>query len=196
MKAIDLGLSVKWATCNVGATLPEEYGNYYAWGETEPKENYFGSNYKFCNYTKYKTNSHPWLPYNVDSFDNKTQLERADDAASANWGGKWRMPTDAEWAELIENCAWTWTTRNGVNGYEVKSKINGNSIFLPAAGNKSECICGFEGQNGYYLSNMLSDLVLDNCSKYAKGVFFTSEYYELVLKFNRFNGCSVRPVCE
>lgn len=130
---VDLGLSVKWATCNVGATKPEEYGNHYAWGETTTKREYISSTYKWCNgshttLTKYNTES------DYGTVDNKTVLELADDAARANWGGKWRMPTDEEWKELHNNCAWTWTTRNGVKGYAVKSKINGNSIFLPAAG--------------------------------------------------------------
>ncbi|MBQ7388798.1 MAG: hypothetical protein IJW01_05480 [Paludibacteraceae bacterium] len=100
---IDLGLSVKWATCNVGATSPEKYGNYYAWGETEPKTTYTWATYKWCNgsydtQTKYCTDS------SRGTVDNKTVLELADDAANVNWGGAWRMPTDAECQELIDNC--------------------------------------------------------------------------------------------
>ncbi|MDY4512770.1 MAG: hypothetical protein SPE10_04900, partial [Paludibacteraceae bacterium] len=109
---VDLGLSVKWATCNVGASKPEEYGNYYAWGETTTKSTYNWSTYKWCNgskttLTKYNTSS------SYGTVDNKTVLELADDAARANWGGAWRMPTDAEWTELRENCTWTWITKNG-----------------------------------------------------------------------------------
>ena len=104
---VDLGLSVKWATCNVGATTPEGYGNYYAWGETKPKSTYDWSTYKYCNgdrysMTKYCTNSE----YGI--VDNKTTLELSDDAAHVNWGGSWRMPTKAEQDEL-NNCTWTWT---------------------------------------------------------------------------------------
>jgi hypothetical protein len=129
---VDLGLSVKWATCNVGATKPEEYGDYFAWGETTPKDAYDWSTYKWCNggpstQTKYCTNS------SYGTVDNKTTLDLSDDAACANWGGSWRMPTRAEQDELRNNCTWTWTTQNGVNGYKVTG-TNGNSIFLPAAG--------------------------------------------------------------
>ena len=136
---VDLGLSVKWATCNVGASKPEEYGDYFAWGETQPKNTYDWSTYKWCNgsydtQTKYCTKS------SYGTVDNKTQLELSDDAARANWGGSWRMPTDAEMTELREQCTWTWTTQNGVYGYKVTSKKSGytnKSIFLPAAGYRS-----------------------------------------------------------
>ena len=135
-KYVDLGLSVKWATCNVGATKPEEYGNYYAWGETEPKTSCKWATYKWCNgsestLTKYNTSS------SYGTVDNKTVLDLADDAARVNWGGAWRMPTDAEWTELRENCTWTRTSDyngTGAKGRIVTSKINGNHIFLPAAG--------------------------------------------------------------
>ena len=148
---VDLGLpsGLKWATCNVGASTPEGYGDYFAWGEVESKPICDWSTYKWCKgssttQTKYCTDSE----YGV--VDNKTVLDLADDAAHANWGGKWRMPTEAEWTELREKCTWTWTTIHGVPGYEVKSKVNSNSIFLPAAG-----LCGgtglyLLGENGYY----------------------------------------------
>ena len=151
---VDLGLSVKWATCNVGATKPEKYGNYYAWGETEPKTTYSWSTYKWCNgsydtQTKYCTDS------GYGTVDNKTVLDPEDDVARANWGGAWRMPTDAEWTELRTSCTWTWTTRNGVKGYTVKSNINGNSIFLPAAGCPNDDDLSSAGLNGYYWSSSL-----------------------------------------
>ena len=187
---VDLGLSVKWATCNVGASKPEEYGNYYAWGETTPKDYYGWSTYKWCKgsattLTKYNTRS------SYGTVDNKTVLELADDAARANWGGAWRMPTDAEWTELRENCTWTWTTKNGVNGYEVKSNINGNSIFLPAAGCRIDDVLSGAGNRGDYWS---SSLGTDN-PDFAWYVGFGSDdvgrsYY------NRCCGLSVRPVCE
>ena len=157
---VDLGLpsGTKWATCNIGATSPEGYGEYFAWGETSPKSNYDWSTYKYCNgssstLTKYNTNS------SNGTVDNKTTLELSDDAARANWGGKWRMPTQDEYDELINNCTWTWTTQNGVNGYKVTSITNGNSMFLPAAGfrgGSSVHIVGFDGSywsRSLYVSN-------------------------------------------
>ena len=137
-EAIDLGLpsGLKWASFNLGATKPEEYGDYFAWGETEPKDTYSWSTYKWCmngnNYaiTKYCTDSQ----YGYDGFtDSETILNPEDDAAHVNLGGEWRMPMDAEWAELLSQCSLEWTTLNGVNGYRVTGP-NGNSIFLPAAG--------------------------------------------------------------
>ena len=154
---VDLGLSVKWATCNVGATSPEEYGNYYAWGETEPKTTYNWSTYKWCSgssttLTKYNTSSE------YGTVDNKTVLELADDAARANWGGAWRMPTDAEWTELRTKCTWTWTddyNGTGVAGRIVTSNINANSIFLPAAGSLCSADLSFAGDYGDYWSGSL-----------------------------------------
>lgn len=154
---VDLGLSVKWATCNVGANKPEKYGNYYAWGETTTKNYYDWSTYKWCN-GSYST----LTKYNTDcrdgTVDNKTVLELADDAARANWGGAWRMPTNAEWTELRENCTWTWTDDyNGtnVNGQIVTSKINGNSIFLPSAGYRDGGGLYSVGSCGDYWSSSL-----------------------------------------
>ena len=155
---VDLGLSVKWATCNVGATAPEEYGNYYAWGETTTKETYSWATYKWCNgsydtLTKYNTSS------SYGAVDDKTVLELADDAARANWGGAWRMPTDAEWTELRDNCTWTWTddyNGTGIAGRIVTSEINGNSIFLPAAGFRLGDDLDDAGIGGDYWSSSLS----------------------------------------
>ncbi len=147
---VDLGLSVNWATFNVGANKPEDYGDYFAWGETEPKSTYDWSNYKWCRgsettLTKYCNHS------GYGTVDNKTTLELSDDVAAVNWGGKWRMPTTDEMYELKDQCTWTWTTLNGVNGYEVTSNSNGNSIFLPAAGIRYNSGLYNEGSNGEYL---------------------------------------------
>ena len=161
---VDLGLpsGLKWATCNVGATTPEKYGKLFAWGETEPRTIYDGNTYKWGTAT-YDEEYEWWdletlTKYNTSSdygtVDNKTVLELADDAARANWGGAWRMPTDAEWQELIDNCTGTWTTLNGTNGYEVKG-ANGNSIFLPAAGYRSDDDLLNAGYYGYYWSSSL-----------------------------------------
>ena len=193
---VDLGLSVKWATCNVGATKPEEYGDYFAWGETQPKSTYIWSTYKWCNgsyntQTKYNTNS------KYGTVDNKTQLELSDDAARANWGGSWRMPTDAELTELRENCTWTWTTQNGVYGYKVTSKKSGytnKSIFLPAAGYRigSDLYYagGYYGYGVYWSSSLYVDYLSD-----ASELYFSSDY---VYRHSgdRYYGRSVRPVCS
>ena len=190
---VDLGLSVKWATCNVGASKPEEYGDYFAWGETQPKTTYGWSTYKWCNgssdtQTKYCTNS------SYGTVDNKTVLDKTDDAAAINWGGSWRMPTDAELTELRENCTWTWTTQNGVKGYKVTSKKSGytnKSIFLPAAGHRYYSSLYDAGSCGYYWSSSL----YSGSPYYAWNVYFYSssvygDYYY------RDYGFSVRPVCQ
>ena len=188
---VDLGLSVKWATCNVGAETPEDYGDYFAWGEVEPKTTYDWSTYKYgTNYdqlTKYCNNS----SYGKDGFtDNKTVLDPEDDAVAVNWGGAWRIPTKAEQDELRDNCTWTWTTQNGVNGYKVTGP-NGNSIFLPAAGYMYEGTLGNAGSHGEYWS---SSLYTDDPSG-AYNVNFNSD----LVGWNRNGrspGLSVRPVCK
>ena len=187
---VDLGLSVKWATMNVGASKPEDYGDYFAWGETEPKETYIWSTYKWCNgsetmQTKYNTKS------SYGTVDNKTQLDLNDDAAHVNWGGDWRMPTKAEQDELREQCTWTWTTENGVNGYKVTSKSNGNSIFLPAAGERSNSVLYNAGSYGGYWSSSLRTDYPDS----AWYVRFSSSNVSWP-SFYRSYGRSVRPVCQ
>ena len=187
---VDLGLSVKWATCNVGATKPEEYGDYFAWGETQPKSTYNWSTYKYWNsssgLTKYCTDSI------LGTVDNKTQLELSDDAARANWGGIWRMPTMAEQAELRNNCTWTWTTQNGVNGYKVTSKSNGNSIFLPAAGYRDDSSLSNAGSTGAFWSSSLP--YTDNPNIACILGFNTGDIP--FIDNNRHAGFSVRPVCQ
>ena len=188
-EAIDLGLSVKWATCNVGATSPEKYGNYYAWGETTTKSDYSWETYKYgSNYdalTKYNTDS------DYGTVDNKTTLEASDDAATANWGSAWRMPTDGEWTELRENCEWIWTDSyqtTGVAGYWVTGK-NGNTIFLPAAGWRYD---GSLGRAGYYGDYWSSSLDADFPS-YAWGAYSSSGGV-VGNNYDRSYGLSVRPV--
>lgn len=133
---VDLGLSVKWATMNVGATAPEGIGNKYAWGETKTKSSYSWDNYKWASLGTYGNHNYDLKKYNSDAewgkTDSKSTLDSADDAATANWGGKWRMPSCTEQQELLDNCTWTSTTVNKVKGFTVKSKKNGNSIFLPS----------------------------------------------------------------
>ncbi len=190
---VDLGLSVKWATCNVGATTPEEYGDYFAWGETTPNEYNFWDSYKYCN-GAWNTMTKYCIDSEYGTVDNKTVLELTDDAAHVNWGGSWRMPTTAEQDELRDtnNCTWTWITQNGVNGYKVTSKKNGNSIFLPAAGYLDDSNLSDTGSSGYYWS---SSLDAGGYSFSAYNVYFDSDsvYWSGNL---RFVGQSVRPVCE
>ena len=151
---VDLGLpsGTLWATCNVGASAPEEYGDYFAWGETEPKDYYDWSNYKWCNgslnsLTKYCTKSI------YGTVDGKTELDLDDDAANVNWGSSWCMPTLEQMQELCDSCTWQWTTLNGVMGRLVIGP-NGNSIFLPASGGFSSQVFN-DGRFGYYWSRTL-----------------------------------------
>ena len=185
---VDLGLSVKWATCNVGATAAEGYGDYYAWGETVTKRNYVWSNYKWC-----EGDFNTQTKYCMDSYygtvDNKKTLSASDDVARVKWGGNWRMPTRAEQDELRNKCKWTWTTKNGVNGYKVVGP-NGNSIFLPAAGYHDEEKVLALGEGGWYWSSSLSE-------SYSGGgdcIRFHSSSMEIGY-FWRGSGQSVRPVC-
>ena len=193
-KAVDLGLSVKWADMNVGASKPEDYGDYFAWGETKPKTTYNWSTYKWCEgsddtMTKYCTNS------SRGTVDDKTVLELSDDAARANWGGSWRMPTYAELNELKTKCTFTWTTQNGVEGVLVTGP-NGNRIFLPATG------VGYgsydEGFHGRYWSSKLHT----GNSEFAHFIRFDFDYgtdrgvYYNMDFDDRDVGRSVRPVTE
>ena len=188
---VDLGLpsGIKWATCNVGATKPEEFGGYYAWGETEEKENYSWSTYKWCNgssntMTKYCTNS------SYGTVDNKTVLDPKDDVAHVKWGGTWRMPTKAEQDELRNNCTWTWTIQNGVEGYKVTGP-NGNSIFLPAAGYRDGTGAYNRGSVGFCWSSSLGSDYSNN----AYYLYFSSGNHVWNGKY-RCDGLSVRPVSE
>ena len=148
VEAVDLGLSVKWANMNVGAKKPSGFGSYFAWGETKTKEYYSWNTYVWSRgdtqfLTKYSTT------------DRRIQLALTDDAAHANWGGSWRMPTVDEYEELINNCTWEWTTKDGVNGYKVTSKKTGNSIFLPITGFRYYADVQFRAINGIYWTSSL-----------------------------------------
>jgi len=155
---VDLGLpsGTLWATCNVGASSPEDYGDYFAWGETAPKDNYNWSTYKWSNgsyttMTKYCTSS----SYGYNGFvDNKTELDPEDDVAYVNWGPSWRMPTTEQQRELYENCSSVWTTQNGVNG-RLFTGPNGNTLFLPAAGYRWGESLDVAGSWGSYWSRTL-----------------------------------------
>lgn len=189
-EAIDLGLSVKWATMNIGATTPEGYGDYFAWGETRAKTTYNWETYRWCNgsdktLTKYCTSS------TNGTVDNKSTLDPEDDAAHVNWGGSWRIPTYEELRELRNNCTWTWTTQNGVNGYEVTSKTNGNSIFLPAAGYIGNSGLSNAGSLGEYWSSLVNKGFLS----FAEYLQYNSKSVDMDFYGRRFYGMSVRAVC-
>lgn len=177
---VDLGLpsGLKWATCNIGAEYPEQSGYYLAWGEVEEKDYYYWDSYKYCNgtdsaFTKYCSDSQ----FGANGFvDNKLQLDPEDDAAHVYWGGNWRIPTAKEAKELYDCCKWTWTTQNGMPGYNVMG-INGNSIFMPAS-----------GSIGWY----------DFYDLKEEGVYWTSDlvlekYYYHQAYFIKFRSNSVEP---
>ena len=184
---VDLGLSVKWATMNVGADSPEDYGDYFAWGETQPKDVYNWDTYKW-----YDGNSGTQTKYCTDSdygtVDNKTILELSDDAANANWGGSWRMPTKEDQEELYTQCSWTWGQKNGVSGYTVTGP-NGNSIFLPAAGFRYTSHLSKAGSSGFYWSSSLATGLSNNAFdlSFGSSIVVSDCYY-------RDYGRSVRPV--
>ncbi len=190
---VDLGLpsGLKWATCNVGATTPEAYGDYFAWGEVEPKKYYQWGTYKYGDNERRLTKYCNRHDYGDDDFTDKNEvLDPEDDAATANWGGAWRMPTEAERDELCNKCTWDWTTQNGVNGYKVTG-LNGNSIFLPAAGYWYKGACCEPGSYGYYWSSSL----YAGAPYEAYRVLFTSDYVQY-FRDDRCYGYSVRPVCQ
>ena len=189
---VDLGLpsGLLWASCNVGASSPEDYGDYFAWGETQPKSDYSWITYQHCMgdacLTKYCNNS----DYGYNGFtDNLTTLLPEDDAATANWGSGWRMPTKEEWQELYNYTTHTWTTQNGVNG-RLFTATNGNSLFLPAAGFRDGTSLGYAGTDGYYWS---SSLRTHGLPLNAWSLSFSSGYYDMGSS-GRLFGRSVRPV--
>ena len=193
---VDLGLSVRWATCNVGADNPWEYGDYFAWGETEP---YYSSldpltwksgkdGYYYDSYFDTSDGGNTFTKYTTGK---KTVLYAEDDAATANWGTAWRMPTRVEYSELNTNCTVIWTTQNGVNGRLFKSRINGNTIFLPAAGQMSVTQYVNAGSEGYYWFSS----IIDNSPQTAWSLTIRSTSMGLP-GMPRFHGLSVRPVTK
>ena len=176
-KYVDLGLSVKWATCNVGANSPEDYGDYYAWGETSTKSNYTEEN---C------------TTYGEDMSDIGGNAQY--DVARAKWGSSWRLPTEAEFDELLneDNCTWLLTTQGGKDCYKVISKRNGNSIFLPAAGDRLLTSLRYDGSYGFYWSSTPDG----SNTKGADGLFFGSSHRDTDGRYYRYYGRSVRPVSK
>ena len=170
---VDLGLSVKWATCNIEAESTSDYGDYYAWGETATKNSYSSANS---------------ATYGIELNDIAGDADY--DVATALWGGTWRMPTYDECAELVDNCTWEWTAVDDTNGYLVTGP-NGNSIFLPAAGYRRGGSLLSTGTTGCYWSSTTSG----NGNGLAGCIYFISSTYSME-GFYRYRGHTVRPVTE
>ena len=196
---VDLGLSVKWATCNVGATTPNQGGNYYAWGETSTKTDYEVDSYKYYyeNPSTHYSKITKYCPSNKDEYwkgsrpDNIVRLELSDDAANVNWGGGWRTPTKDEWAELISKCSYVWSTYNGMQGYFITGP-NGKNIFIPAAGYIFiEGVSSYGTYANYWSSSLYLDYPYD-----AYEVSFSASSPIRVGYSNRCDGYTVRPVLD
>lgn len=195
-EAVDLGLSVKWSSTNLGAISSTDFGDFFAWGETAPKDIYTFETYKLCKgskstLTRYNNNS------NYGTVDNKTEFkdyDYEDDAARQALGGKWRIPTESEWIELWDGCNWSIKEKyNGtkINGCLLTSKINGASIFLPAAGRRKDTEYALMYDDGFYWSSSLDTDEPSNAKYFG---FTTVEPSQE--KRQRSYGYSVRPVCE
>lgn len=196
---VDLGLSVKWATYNVGAEKPEQSGDYFSWAGTNVRKEY--SIYYDCPYIAFGGYMAFYFKYctqpPMGSPDNKTTLEPQDDAAHVNWGGNWRMPTKEEWNELKNNCTWTSVTQNGKKGYTITSTSNGNSIFLPAVGYMTDEDLE-HADKGYYWSSTLRSYSSSNngTDDYAYILYFSPSAGEIKMNtLERYRGLPVRAVC-
>lgn len=211
VEAVNLGLKVKWASFNIGAGKPEDYGFYFQWGDPVgygsdvSDGKYFGWSDPKRNIC-YKWSSEPSMysltKYCIDAkygvVDNKTLLDQDDDAAHANWGGTWRMPTSADWQELVDNCTSHWDTVNGVDGYVFQSNVQGftdKSIFLPACGRR---------ENNQFIASYQDDTLegiywasdLDDSSPIRANIVTFNKYYFTLNDSNRIYGFSVRAVRE
>ena len=194
-EAVDLGLSVKWATFNLGATSSNEIGTFYAWGEIESKDSYTVNNYQWWN----KTSKEITKYCTIDSLayggvaDGLTELQPQDDAAHMIKGEHWRMPDLDECKELVNGCTWTMTTRQGQIGFEGKSKSNGNTIFLPVAGFRAGTNLVYETLGGYWSSTL--NIEKQSC---ARGLYLNQETPAVNIYYNssRENGFLIRPVYD
>jgi len=196
---VDLGLTsgTLWATMNLGASSPEDYGDYFAWGEVNGydsgKTSFYWDTYKYCNgssdsMTKYCTSG------SYGNVDNKTELELSDDAAHHNWKGNWHMPSSAQFQELIDECTWTNKTQNGVWGFQVKSKKNANSLFLPAAGYYYSSALKGVGEVLYYWSRDKYSTCYKAEKLYVRYNSYSYSYIFSVSTSSRYEGQSIRPV--
>lgn len=189
---VDLGLSVCWASCNLGADFPEQAGDYYAWGEISAKDSCTVWNYSWCDgfywdakFTRY------------GAVDGVYVLGEADDAASQAWGGRWRIPTHEEQLELMDKCEWAWTDDHegtGVSGCVVSSRVpghEGKSIFLPASGDKLDKTIRSRGVRGFYMSSTM----IPGFDHGACNILFEEGKSSWMYSY-RYYGLSVRPVLE
>lgn len=177
---VDLGLpsGLKWATCNIGAKTPEDYGEYFAWGETNPKAEYTEENS---------------VTYGEQMGDISGNAQY--DAATANWGGGWRMPSKAEMQELVDHCEWEWTQLNGVNGARVIGP-NGSCIFLPAAGYRLGSSLLDAGDSGFYWSSTPDDYSIFGSGNAASNLYFYFGHETVYSSGIRSLGQPVRPITE
>ena len=187
---VDLGLpsGLLWATCNVGASSPEDYGDYFAWGETSPKAEYRENNYQHW----VDADGDGYWDYGESTINSDISGNAQYDAATANWGGSWRMPTQDEMFELVDYCEWEWTQVNGVDGSKVIGP-NGNCIFLPAACNRNGSSRYNEGNFGHYWSSTPRDI--DNDYN-AYDLFFYDGREYVYWYDRRYSGFTVRPITE
>lgn len=194
-KAVDLGLSVRWATCNVGASKPEEYGNYYAWGETKPKTDYSWSTYFDIAKSGIKEGLYgpSWESFEkYNSYEEKRRkLLKEDDVATLKWGASWRTPLKKEFEEL-----WAlphkWEVVNGISGMRFTSS-NGNTIFLPAAGGKKDLEHVAKGMAIYWTSEIY---LTDHDTSDSGFAWIIDENEGGVAYLNRYQGFSIRPVTD
>lgn len=190
---VDLGLSVKWASCNIGASAPEEHGCYYCWGEVKTKASYTLYNYKWYKKSDYNGSGTEITKYCTSTWssnpDNKHVLDSEDDAAYVVTKGSWRMPSNEEIKELFNNCTWEYSTRSGVIGYNVTSKINGNSIFLPGSGVFNGTSCSPGQSASYFSTYTLGDGT-------ANTIYFNGTSRLELGRTYRYQGHTVRPVCD
>ena len=206
---VDLGLSIKWASCNLGASKPQEYGDYYAWAEIEP---YYSSldplTWKEKKPDGYAWTSYSWAgetsplmkkycPSNTTIYwgkegepDNKGIIDPEDDAATVKLGSAWRIPTEDEWKELMDKCKWTWTALEGVDGFVIAAE-NGNSIFLPAAGTFNACERFDAGSLCGYWSSTLNKSLPDTAI-----ILNMHQGYGFTASSLRYNGYPIRPVID
>ena len=182
---VDLGLSVKWADRNLGASSSYEYGDYFAWGETKSKATYYWDNYKFTTDKAFCD----------ESYSANEWLKPEDDAATAALGAGWRMPTYDEMCELVSKCMWERVMRNGVNCYKVTSKVNGNCIYLPLAGFKKDAKLERQNRRGYYWASERS-MYSNTCGNYLNLFSLENDRGIMVAMRYRNQGLSVRPVYD
>lgn len=190
---LDLPSGMLWATCNVGASSPEEYGHYFAWGETSKKTIYSWDEYDFFVGGDTIGNKDHYIKFYKYNFSDSHVLDMDDDAAQANWGGIWRMPTNEELDELRFNCTWAWTRQGGHYGYKVTSMTNANSIFLPAAGYRYiKSLLNADIEGDYWTSTQITSYQYEAFTLHFDK---TRSSYLPYTSTSRHLGLSVRPVC-